>query len=292
MEIRRSFLMMSASLALAGCPAVQQITDNSPPAQTPKLTSLWAAPSATGAFAVVAPENQAFKVFNSGLPLGIPRGAIEVFFTAPWLLALKVDVEGQALQNFADLPANPNPQTVGYYRVDSKTDPDKWHVTIHPGPIVTRSRFATTINIATVSINPNYGGADHESVPLTIELEAKTFRVGIREPVFPACAFLPNFPAMRPGMHVFEKNVGPAMIDFGYNNLNANGTPNSVAPNGWPFPGMRQHSLVMRVGAQTVQGGLHEDFVVTQPGPLELCVNHDKLLLSSGGWEIDLELAE
>lgn len=228
----------------------------------------------------------------------MPRGAIKVFFTAPLLLTLKVDVEGGALYKFADVPANLDPQVVGYYRVDSVDASDNWQVTIHP-PLSPIPRFALTINVATVSINPNYAtGLDHESAPLVIKLSAKPFRIGLSQPMTGGpCALVPNFPRLRPGLTVNVRDADTALINvaccFGFGeNVGANGRANSSAGAGFPFLGFREYSLVLRVGSQRAQGDWREKFTTNQAGPLEVCVNDDNLDNNSGGWGIDIRINE
>lgn len=238
-------------------------------------------------------------VLPSRMPNGLPRGAIKVFFTAPSLLTLKVDVEGGALYKLADVPANLDPAVVGYYRVDSVDASDNWQVTIRP-PLSAIPRFALTINIATVSINPNYAtGPDHESSPLAIKLSARPSRIGLGQPMSgpSPCALVPGFPRLRPGLTVNVRDANTSSINvaccFGFGeNVDTDGRANSSAGAGFPFLGFREYSLVLRVGSQLAQGGRRETFTTNQAGPLEVCVNDDNLVNNSGGWGIDIRLAE
>lgn len=312
MKTRSWFVVMFAFLALAGCKTVEQIADNSPPAQTPVLTSLQAAPSATGAFVTVAADGPVvvtdpfistpgvYRVLPSGMPNGLPRGVIKVFFTAPPLLTLKVDVEGRALYKFADVPANLDPQVVGYYRVESVDASDNWQVTIHP-PLSPIPRFALTINVATVSINPNYStGPGHESAPLVIKLAAKSAPIGLLfKPGDPSCAAVPNFPRLRPGLTVSMADIGVTRVNVGCctfpsdPNVDIDGLRTGGAAGvGFPFPQFRKYSLVMKVGGLPAQGGWHEKFTTHQAGPLEVCINDDNLDDTSGAWGIAIRISE
>jgi hypothetical protein len=112
----------------------------------------------------------------------------------------------------------------------------------------------------------------------------------------------PNFPPLRKNttVNVLSPVATPTntvvtpVIDFcafGCS-YDADGIANSSATSPLPFPGMRQLSLVLRVGTETHQGGTHESFVTTQAGPLELCVNDDILWDDNGAWRIILRVDE
>lgn len=312
MKSRDWFVVLFASLAATGCHTTGQIAVDFPPAKTPVLTSLQAAPSATGAFATVAADGPiivtdpfistpgVFRVLPSGLPSGLPRGVVKVFFTAPSLLTLKVNVDGNPLYKFADVPPGLDPRIVGYYRVETVDSSDNWQVTIHP-PFSSTPRFALTINIVTVSINPNYAtGPNHESAPLVIKLAAKPFRLGFAQPMSGGpCALVPNFPLLRPGLTVSVADalftqifVGcctfPSDPNVGTEGLIAGG-PAGVS---FPFAGFRKYSLVMRVGNQLAQGIWKTTFTTNQVGPLEVCINDDDLVGNSGAWGIDIRISE
>jgi hypothetical protein len=53
----------------------------------------------------------------------------------------------------------------------------------------------------------------------------------------------------------------------------ADGRPGSVADPTFPFPGLREYSLVLRIGSKSFQGGTNVQFTTTTSGPLELCLN-------------------
>ena len=56
--------------------------------------------------------------------------------------------------------------------------------------------------------------------------------------------------------------------------FNASGDPSTLAPPGYPFPGLKKFSLVYRIGTQAVQGEAGPViFVANQPGHLQVCVN-------------------
>lgn len=300
-------------LLATGCTTGQQIAAGAPAAKTPVLTSLHAAASATDPLLPVTPEPRTnsgsfggfpntpgvFRVLPSTMPNGVPRGVIKVFFTAPSLLTLKMDVDGQVLYKFADVPANLDPDVVGYYRVESVDASDNWHVTIRP-PLSPVPRFALTINIATVSINPQHAtGFNHESLPLVIQLRSRPTRIGIAYlPGSPVCSRAPNLPRLRPGLTVRTVDVGLTQVDIGccHSPTQKVGTSGlfgttAAAPR-FPFPGMREYELVMRLGSQTAAGGFSGSMTTTQAGQLELCINDDNLNDNSGAWGVDVRVDE
>lgn len=109
------------------------------------------------------------------------------------------------------------------------------------------------------------------------------------------CTAVPGVSALRAGTRVgIRANPDPGVkINFGcvfgcvYD---ADGIPGSVATE--PFAGFRQLSLVLRVGTQIVQGGTGMSFVTNQTGPLELCVNDEKLSDNSGAWGLFISVDE
>jgi len=69
------------------------------------------------------------------------------------------------------------------------------------------------------------------------------------------------------------------------------GKPGSVAASRFPFPGLREFSLVLRVGsAPPVQGGTNVQFTTTQAGPLLVCINDDYLPDNIGGLELHISV--
>ena len=81
-------------------------------------------------------------------------------------------------------------------------------------------------------------------------------------------------------------------IDFGCPaggcRYNADGKPGSSAPARFPFPGLREFSLVIRIGTDIFQGGTNVQFTTTRTAPLELCLNDDNLADNKGGYNIDI----
>lgn len=81
-------------------------------------------------------------------------------------------------------------------------------------------------------------------------------------------------------------------IDFGCPSYgcvyDANGKPDSIAGAPFPFPGLREFSLVLRIGTQVVQGGKDVQFTTTGAGALEICLNDNNLSDNRGGYEIDI----
>lgn len=122
------------------------------------------------------------------------------------------------------------------------------------------------------------------------------FKVGFAQPASTACFPVPNAPPLRRNTKVSVIAPTSPKIDFGcwFSGCirDADGEPNSQAPNGFAFPGLRKYSLVLREGTQIVQGGTNMSFITNQAGPLELCINDDNLSDNSGGWEIDISVDE
>jgi hypothetical protein len=71
------------------------------------------------------------------------------------------------------------------------------------------------------------------------------------------------------------------------------GKPSSSASTRFPFPGLREFSLILMVGNQVQQGGTNASaFVTNQPGGLSICLNDDNTRDNIGGWEIHLSVDE
>ena len=310
--VKRVAGLLCALLALAGCDTTGPIIEM-PAASTPVLTDLKAVPSATGSLTSVVAEAASpsgstggfitvpgvFRVLPSSMPNGLPKGVIRISFTAPSLLTLKVDVEGRALSKFADVPANLDPQVVGFYRVESVDASDRWQVTIHP-PLSPIPRFALTINVATVSSNPNFAtGYRHESAPLVIKLGSRPFRVGVAYPPGSvSCNQVPGLPRLRPGLTVKVADVGLTQMDVGCCHLPSQNVGiagilgTSAASPPFPFSGFREYALVMKLGNQSAEGGIFGSMLTTQAGQLELCMNDDNLADNRGAWGVDVRIDE
>lgn len=73
---------------------------------------------------------------------------------------------------------------------------------------------------------------------------------------------------------------------------NADGKSGSVADSTFPFPGMKEYSVVFRIGSQLVQGGSNTQFTTTASGPLEFCLNDgDKDLTNNrGGFNVTISV--
>ena len=122
-------------------------------------------------------------------------------------------------------------------------------------------------------------------------------KVGFAQPLPSACAPIPNKPPLRTNTIVhMQTNPDPNVkINFGcaFNGciLDADGRSSAaVAP--FPFPGLREFSMVMRVGTQVVQGGTNVTFTTSQTGPLEICVNDSDLFNNTGAWGLNIEVDE
>lgn len=300
------FVGVFVVLAVAACNTTtihQQV-------QTPVLTTLQAAASDNASFEVVTAEslvgnsvgfprtNEVFRVLPTSVPNGLPRGVIKVTFTAPPLLALKVDVEGRDLFKFSDIPSNLDPQVVGFYRVESVDAPDQWQVTIRP-PLSTIPRFGMTINIATILLNPNSAtGAQPRSNPLVIKLGSKPAPIAVVYPKvrpLPSCNRVPNLSPLRTGLKVTVVDIGKIQMDIGCchfpsQTVGIGGILGRVATNPpFPFAGFGEYSMVMQLGSQLASPGT---FTTNQAGPLEICINDDNLTNNDGAWGVNIRVDE
>ena len=122
--------------------------------------------------------------------------------------------------------------------------------------------------------------------------------VGYAQPRPSACDPIPNKPPLRAGTIVHMKtNPNPNVkINFGcsFNGCiyDADGKNPSTAAAPFPFLGLREYSMVMRVGTQVVQGGTDVTFTTNQAGPLEVCVNDDSLSNNTGAWGLIIDVDE
>ncbi len=87
---------------------------------------------------------------------------------------------------------------------------------------------------------------------------------------------------------------GNDLIDYGCPfqgcRYNADGKAGSVAAAPFPFPGMKEYSLVLRVGTALFQGGTDVRFTTTQSGALEFCLNDELTRNYGGGYVIHVEV--
>jgi len=142
----------------------------------------------------------------------------------------------------------------------------------------------------------NCGGKATEPIRIfmpsnTLGSYSEDFQLAFR-PGSRVCEPVPDVPPLRPNTRVnITGNSGPRLrINFNciFCSFNPDGEPGSRAPNNFPFPGLRKYSLVLRVGTQFEQGGMNENFITRQSGPLEVCFNTDSLPLldNTGAWGI------
>jgi hypothetical protein len=119
------------------------------------------------------------------------------------------------------------------------------------------------------------------------------FNLGYAQPRPTACDPVPNMPALRKNT-VVKITTGPTVIDFGLGGgvWNANGRNDIVTDPSLPGPGMRALSLIVKVGTQTVQGGVNFTFTTNQAGILQVCVNDSNLSDNSGAWGLIIDVDE
>ena len=87
---------------------------------------------------------------------------------------------------------------------------------------------------------------------------------------------------------------GISGINFGCSGCvyNADGSPGTAAASSFPFPGLREYSVVFRIGSQVVQGGTDTRFTTTASGPLEFCLNDgdNDLTNNVGGFDVTISV--
>jgi hypothetical protein len=121
--------------------------------------------------------------------------------------------------------------------------------------------------------------------------------IGLSQPVSTTCTPVPNRPPLRANTGV-SITVNPALqptnygCPFGGCVYNADGKPGSSAPSRFPFPSLREFSLVLRVGGDVYQGGMNTSFITKSPGALEICVNDDNLSDNRGDWGLTITIDE
>ena len=113
------------------------------------------------------------------------------------------------------------------------------------------------------------------------------------------CQTMASLPAMIPRMlvHISLPTVASARdINFGcpFESCvyDADGKPGSVAGSSFPFQGLKEYSVVLRLGSQVVQGGTNTQFTTTASGPLEFCLNDgdNNLTNNSGGFDVTISV--
>lgn len=103
-------------------------------------------------------------------------------------------------------------------------------------------------------------------------------------------------PALRPNTTVKITSPANPKVNFGcsFNGCiyDADGKPGSSAPARFPFPGLREYSLVLQVGNQAAQGGTATQFITNQTGDLSICFNDDNYYNNTGGWQVNIFVDE
>jgi hypothetical protein len=111
-----------------------------------------------------------------------------------------------------------------------------------------------------------------------------------------ACNAVNGPPPFRAGSVVTIRNGGTTKVDFGCAFggciYGIDGVPGSRASPAFPFPGMREYSLVVRIGNEVFQGGDGAVFTVGGGGVLELCMNDNTLSNNSGAWGVGIQVDE
>jgi hypothetical protein len=134
-------------------------------------------------------------------------------------------------------------------------------------------------------------------VSSTVNVETAPLRIAMFGRAASACTPVPSFPPVRAGSRVTVDAISNPEMMISFNGVIKRGIDGSpeVAlgpPFNFPFPGLKAHSLVLRIGTQVEQGGKGRSFVANQTGPLEFCINDDVLGDNNGGWGIALTVDE
>ena len=134
-------------------------------------------------------------------------------------------------------------------------------------------------------------------VSSTVSVEPAQLKIAMFGRPASACSPVTGFPPVRAGSRVsVDAITNPeSMISFnGVIKRGIDGSPEVALgpPFAFPFPGLKAHSLVIRIGTQVEQGGKGRSFVANQTGPLEFCINDDVMGDNNGGWGIALTVDE
>ncbi len=109
------------------------------------------------------------------------------------------------------------------------------------------------------------------------------------------CGTLSSLPAIRQNA-IVTITTGPTQMDFGCAAggcvYGPDGEPNSVAPSGYPFPGLRKYSLVIRLGSQEIQGSNSFTFTANQSAFMEVCANDNDGANNTGAWGVFIQVDE
>jgi len=167
---RRTFLTTGGALLLtqAGCSTTGSVADNAPKAQTPLLSSVSSVNPRSCAWVTAMPTTAGTHEI---LPSGHPTGDVRVVIQAPYPSKISIDIRNQIFLREFDNTQSPGE---GSYKINSinlaaNKDIFDWDVTITP-PSSQRVEPSFNLNIANVSINPAYSGAERTSAPLVLQL--------------------------------------------------------------------------------------------------------------------------
>jgi hypothetical protein len=124
------------------------------------------------------------------------------------------------------------------------------------------------------------------------------YQVAIANPT-QRCYAVPSagakFPPLRPNTRVGITSPTTPKVNYGCTFgcvYDADGKPGSAAPASFAFPGLKEYSLVLVAGNQTVQGGTNVNFVTNQTGELLLCFNDDIMYDNAGGLQVNVTIDE
>ena len=135
-------------------------------------------------------------------------------------------------------------------------------------------------------------------VSLKFSIEPSTLQFGWNRDqagAITTCFAAPNAPTLAKHSLVHITSPARPVVNFGcpLNNciFDADGRNPSSAAVPFPFAGLREFSLVLRIGQDVFQGGKDVRFTTASGGTLELCENADiNQTHESGGWRVDVHV--
>ena len=152
----------------------------------------------------------------------------------------------------------------------------------NPPPLTHVFKWGGKRTVKAEAVEGCFGGAQ-------MILTVPPFAIGYAMPRPTYCDPVPMPPLpMNATVHITTEPNPAARISFGCLGgcvYDANGM-NGSATQGYPFPGFRPLSLILRVGGQPFQGGTNVTFTTPLGGPMEVCTNDDNMGDNQGAWGI------
>ena len=182
--------------------------------------------------------------------------------------------------------------TCGELTIDWGDDSPSDHLTNPSFPFHPHHKYSGWGGGKTVTVTPGANCSGFARTRFNIEPTRTRNFAWNRDPMgsINICYAVPNAPPLASNSLVHVTGRSDLVVNFGcpFNNCIADpdGTSGAAASSAFPFPGMREYSLVLRVGSQLFQGGTNTQFVVPMGGTLEACQNTNNAAAAHGGWEL------